>query len=120
MEETEAAWKQLPEYAKASLSIVSPGDNLADEADEDGMKIGIQISNGPSPMRNIVLGTTALGVHCRFQNHITGAYEDKPRTLLPVEVIMESSLRYTFGIQEEREPTTGQRRGARSYEAELE
>ena len=109
MEETEAAWKQLPEFTKVSLSFFSPGEDLADEIyAEDATKPGIQKFNA-LPAQNTdqtVLGTTAFGVRCQFQDRITGVDEDKPRALLTAKVIFESSLPSIFAIQEKRKPTT--------------
>jgi len=97
MSETEIALKKVPEFSRVSLSFAAPGN--------DTTKLGIQTSNGPSPVRDIVLGTTAFGVRCRFQDRITGVNEDKPRTLLTAKVISESNLPSIFDIPEERKPT---------------
>ena len=109
MEETEAAWKQLPGFTKVSLSIFSPGENLGDETyAEDATLPGIQISNALPEQKFVqtVLGTTAFGVRCRFQDRITGVVDEKPRTLLTAKVIFESNLPSIFALQEERKSTT--------------
>jgi len=98
MSETEIALKKVPEFSRVSLSFAAPG--------KDTTKLGIQTSDGPSPVQDIVLGTTAFGVRCRFQDRITGVNEDKPRTLLTAKVISESNLPSIFGIQGERKPRT--------------
>jgi hypothetical protein len=108
MEEMEAAWTKVPEFTRASLSFVSPGEDLADFETyaEDATEPGIPISNEPSPSPNIVLGTVALGVHCLFRDH-TNDVEDKPRIVLPASVILEENLRYMFpGGQEDQKPTS--------------
>jgi len=109
MEETETAWKQLPGFTKVTLSVFSPGEDLGDETyAKDATKSEIQISNA-LPAQNIVqtvLGTTAFGVRCRFQDRITGVVDEKPRTLLTAKGIFESNLPSIFAVQEERKPTT--------------
>ena len=103
MEETEEAWKKIPEFTIVSLSFVSPGQNFADSEtyEEDKTKLGIQTSTGQSPSQQIVLGTAALGVQCLFQKH-----DQRLRTLLTAKVILEENLRYIFGTQEEQKATT--------------
>jgi hypothetical protein len=107
MEEIEATWVKVPEFAKVSLSFFPPGEDLADWETyaEDATEPVIQASNGPSPSQNIVLGTSALGVRCLIQDRSEGV-EDKPRTLLAAKVILEANLRYIFGVQEDQKPTT--------------
>lgn len=75
---------------------------------EDATKPGIQISNALSAQNIVqtVLGTTAFGVRCRFQDRITGVIDEKPRTLLTAKVMFESNLPTIFVVQEERKPTT--------------
>jgi len=106
MEEIEAAWTNVPEVTKVFLSLVSPGEDLAnfETYAENAIKPGIQIFNEPSPSQNIVLGTAALGVHCLFQDRIKGV-ADKPRILLAAKVILEANLRYIFSSQQEQKPT---------------
>jgi hypothetical protein len=79
------------------LSFAAPG--------EDATKLGIQTYNGPSSVQDIVFGTTAFGVHCRFQDRITGVDEDKPRALLNAKVIFEPYPPSIFDNPEERKPT---------------
>ena len=108
MEEIEAAWTKIPEFARVSLSFASPGEDLADfeACVEDATEPGILTSNGPSPSQKIVLGTVAFGVHCLFRGHIKGV-EDKPRIVLATKVILEKKSRYMFpGGQEDQEPTS--------------
>ena len=106
MEETEAAWNQVPEFSRVSLFFLSPGEGLANFEDaKDVTNVGIQTSNGPLP-QDIAVGTVAFGVRCRFQDRITGIYDDKPSTLVVAKVICESNLRYIFGIQKEQKPPT--------------
>ena len=113
MEEIEAAWTNIPEFTKVFLSLVSPGEDLADFETyaENAIEPGIQTLNEPSPSRNIVLGTAALGLHCLFQDRTEGV-EDKPRILLPAKVILEANLRYIFSSQQEQEPTAMSNRSA--------
>jgi hypothetical protein len=113
MEEIEAAWTNVPEFTEVSLSLVSPGEDLADFETyaENAIEPGIQTFNEPSPSQNIVLGTAALGVHCLFKDHINDV-EDKPRIVLAAKVILEASLRYIFSSQQEQKPTAESNRRA--------
>jgi len=105
MEETEAVWNKVPEFSRVSLFFLSPGQDLANFEDaKDVTNIKIQASEGPS--LDIVVGTAAFGVRCRFQDCITGVYQDKPSTLLAARVICESNLRHISGNQKERKPPT--------------
>ena len=109
MEDTEAAWNEVPEFSRLSLFFLSSGEDLANfklEDAKDVTNVGIQASKSPSPVQDIVVGTAALGVRCRFQDRITGVYQDKPSTLLAARVICESNLRHIFGNQKERKPPT--------------
>jgi hypothetical protein len=107
MEEIEAELTEVPEFTKVSLSFVSPGEDLAgfETYTGDATKPVIRTSKGPSPSQIIVLGTSAFGVRCLFQDRIKG-FEDKPRTLLAARIFMEANLRHIFGIQEEKKTTT--------------
>jgi hypothetical protein len=98
MEETETALKKVPEFTKVSLSFVSPGEDFA-----DSKTCGIQTSKSS---HNIVLGTTALGIRCLFQDRIKGVDEEKPRTLLTPKVVLESKLQHIFDKQKEGKTTT--------------
>jgi len=98
MEETEAAWKKIPESMKVSLSFHSPGESLSASSmyKEDTTGHAIQSSNEPSPSEYIVLGTIALGVRCVLRERIQIS---RPEIVLPVKV-------YMFGVQDEQKPTT--------------
>ena len=98
MEETETALKKVPEFTKVSLSFVSPGDDFT-----DSKTYGIQTSK---LLHNIVLGTTALGIRCLFQDRIKGVDEEKPRTLLAPKLVVESTLQHIFDTQKEGERIT--------------
>jgi hypothetical protein len=113
MEEIEAAWTNIPEFTKVFLSLVSPGEDLADFETyaENPIERGIQTFNESSPSQNIVLGTAALGVHCLFQDHTKGV-EDKSRILLAAKVILEANLQYIFSSQQEQKPTAVSNRSA--------
>jgi len=103
MEEIEAVWIKVPELMKVSLSFVPPGKAFEDFETyaEDVTEPGTQTFNEPSPSQNIILGTSALGVHCLFQDRI----HDKPRSLLVAKVFLEANLQHTFGIQEGQKST---------------
>jgi hypothetical protein len=108
MKEMEAAWTKLPEFSKVSLLVVPAGKELDSEGyAEDATKPVIQTSTRPSSsQKNIVLGTSALGVLCVFQDHIKGV-EYKPKIVLAAKVILEKNLRYMFpGGQEDQKPTS--------------
>ena len=113
MEKIEAAWTNVPEFTEIFLSLVSPGEDLADFETyaKNAIEPGIQTFNEQSPSRNIVLGTAALGVHCLFKGHINGV-EDKPRIVLAAKVILEASLRYIFSNQQEQKPPAMSNRSA--------
>ena len=98
MEETETALKKVPEFMKASLFFVSPGEEFT-----DSKTYGIQTSK---PLHNIVLGTTALGIRCLFQDRIKGVDEEKPKTLLTAKIVLESKLQHIFGTKKEGKPIT--------------
>ena len=103
MEEIEAVWSNVPELMKVSLSFVSPGEAFAGfETDaEDVTEPGTRTFNEPSPSGNLVLGTSALGVHCLFQDRI----HDKLRILLTAKVFLEANLQHAFGIQKGQKST---------------
>lgn len=108
MEEIEAAWTKVSEFTQVVLSFVSPGEALAnfETYAEIVTELGIQTSSEPSPSQNIVLGTTAFGVRCLFQDRIK-CVEDKPRTLLAAKVVLEENLRYMCpGGQEDQKSTS--------------
>ena len=99
MEETETALKKAPEFTKVSLSFVSPDEDFTDSKTYQTSKSS----------HNIVLGTTALGIRCLFQDRIKGVDEEKPRILLEPKVVPESRLQHIFSTTK-RKPTdkTGQ------------
>ena len=103
----------MDKYSRVYKSILIPRLDLADFETyaENAIEPGIQTLNEPSPSRNIVLGTAALGLHCLFQDRTEGV-EDKPRILLPAKVILEANLRYIFSSQQEQEPTAMSNRSA--------
>jgi len=105
MKETETALKKIPEFTKVFLSFVPPGENFGDAKAyaEDASKGRVQASN---PSHDVVLGTTALGLCCLFQDRIKGVEEAKPRTLLTAQVILESKLHCIFGTKKEGKPKT--------------
>ena len=111
MEEIEATWKKIPEFAKVSLSVVSPGEDFAnlETYEEDKTRCGLPPSKG-SQQTGIVLGTAALGVHCLFQQR-----EQSPRTLLKAKVILEDNLRYIVGVQAEQKPTNSSHLNTRQH-----
>jgi len=85
---------KVPELMRVSLSFVSPGEAFADFETyaEDVTEPGIQTFNEPSPSQNIILGTSALSVHCLFQDRI----HDKPRILLAAKVFLEANPQCGF------------------------
>lgn len=96
MDKIEGAWTKVPESTKVSLSFLSPGKDLAD--------VQVYTEDATiSAIHDIVLGTSAFGVHCLFQDHAKGV-EDKPKSLLAGKVFLERNLQSIFN-QEDQKPS---------------